>query len=174
VHPLSEARGAGAGARAEDARAHGTGAAVLAALVAVSALGAAATLGACGGADKREPAGGQTGTKAGTKPGTGQAQTPPPGVAEVQHGLATWYGRGVGTASGERFNPRALTAAHRTFPMQSRVRVTNQRNGRAVIVRINDRGPFARGRIIDVSEAAAEVLGMKRDGVVPVKVERLR
>jgi rare lipoprotein A (peptidoglycan hydrolase) len=168
VHPLSAARGAGASAG--DARAHGTGAAVLAVLVAISALGAAATLGACGGTDKREPAGGKTGTK----PGTGQAQTPPPGVAEVQHGLATWYGRGAGTASGERFNPRALTAAHRTFAMQSRVRVTNQRNGRSVIVRINDRGPFVRGRIIDVSEAAAEILGMKQDGVVPVKVERLR
>ena len=93
---------------------------------------------------------------------------------DAQHGLATWYGRGRGTASGERFDARAMTAAHRTLPFHTRVRVTNKRNGRSVIVRINDRGPFVRGRIIDVSEAAAEVLGMKRDGVVPVKIERLR
>jgi rare lipoprotein A len=91
----------------------------------------------------------------------------------VQRGLASWYGRGRGTASGERFDRHALTAAHRSFPMNARVRVTNERNGRSVIVRINDRGPFARGRIIDLSEAAADRLGMKRDGVVPVKVERL-
>jgi rare lipoprotein A len=95
-------------------------------------------------------------------------------TGDVQHGLATWYGRGRGTASGERFDRRAMTAAHRTLPFHTRVRVTNRHNGRSVIVRINDRGPFVRGRIIDVSEAAAEALGMKRAGVVPVKVERLR
>jgi rare lipoprotein A len=95
-------------------------------------------------------------------------------AADVQHGLATWYGRGRGTASGERFDRRAMTAAHRSLPFNTRVRVTNKRNGRSVIVRINDRGPFVRDRIIDVSEAAAEVLGMKRAGVVPVKLERLR
>jgi rare lipoprotein A len=95
-------------------------------------------------------------------------------AGDIQHGMASWYGRGQGTASGERFDKRAMTAAHRSFPMNTRVRVTNQRNGRAVILRINDRGPFVRGRIIDVSEAAAEQLGMKEAGVVPVKVERLR
>ncbi len=95
-------------------------------------------------------------------------------AGDVQHGLASWYGKGRGTASGERFDRRAMTAAHRFLPFQTRVRVTNKRNGRSVIVRINDRGPFVRGRIIDVSEAAAEALGMKRAGVVPVKVERLR
>jgi rare lipoprotein A len=120
-----------------------------------------AMLAACGGPDKREK-----------KPA---ASTAPSG--DVQQGMASWYGgkhHGRGTASGERFDKTALTAAHRWFPFQTRVRVTNQRNGRSVIVRINDRGPFARGRIIDVSEAAAEQLGMKQAGVVPVKVERLR
>ena len=154
MHPLAGAQRSTAGAAA----------AVAAVLAVCAALAACATLAACGGANRKtEP-----------RPGGGQPAQTAPGVVEVQTGLATWYGRGVGTASGERFNPRALTAAHRTFPMQSRVRVTNQRNGRTVVVRINDRGPFVRGRIIDVSEAAAEVLGMKRDGVVPVKVERLR
>ncbi len=93
----------------------------------------------------------------------------------VQSGLATWYGgrhHGGPTASGERFNKNAMTAAHRTFPMGTRVRVTNERNGRSVIVRINDRGPFGnKRRIIDVSEAAARKLGMIEAGVVPVRVE---
>ena len=103
-----------------------------------------------------------------------------PGIAtpsDVQLGMASWYGgrhHGGPTASGERFDKHAMTAAHRTYPMNTRVRVTNRRNGRSVIVRINDRGPFSRGRIIDVSEAAAEQLGMTEAGVVPVKVERLR
>jgi rare lipoprotein A len=122
---------------------------------------AIAMLAACGGSDKREK-----------KPA---ASTAPSG--DVQHGMASWYGgkhHGRGTASGERFDKTAMTAAHRWFPFNTRVRVTNQRNGRAVIVRITDRGPFVRGRIIDVSEAAAEQLGMKRAGVAPVKVERLR
>ena len=137
-------------------------------LATLATLAALAALAACGGAGQRG------GKQVGAGPDGTATPPPPAAVVEVQQGLGTWYGRGVGTASGERFNPRLLTAAHRTFPMQARVRVTNQRNGRSVIVRINDRGPFARGRIIDVSEAAAEVLGMKRDGVVPVKVERLR
>jgi rare lipoprotein A len=67
-----------------------------------------------------------------------------------------------------------MTAAHRTLPMNTRVRVTNRRNGRTAIVRINDRGPFVRGRIIDVSEAAAAQLGMIQSGIAPVSVERLR
>jgi rare lipoprotein A len=95
----------------------------------------------------------------------------------VQYGKASWYGarhHGGPTASGERYNKRAMTAAHRTLPMNTKVRVTNQLNGRMVIVRINDRGPFVRGRIIDLSEAAAEQLWMKDAGVVPVKVERLQ
>lgn len=96
----------------------------------------------------------------------------------VQRGLATFYGQeqhGGPTASGERFDKRKLTAAHRTLPLGTRVRVTNTRNGRSVEVRINDRGPFGnRNRIIDVSEAAARRLDMIEAGVVPVIVEVLR
>ncbi len=90
----------------------------------------------------------------------------------VQTGKATFYsGDGQPTASGERYDPRGMTAAHRTLPMQTRVRVTNLRNGREVVVRINDRGPYGRGRIIDVSLAAAKQLDMIEAGVVPAKVE---
>lgn len=92
----------------------------------------------------------------------------------VQEGKASWYGgnhHGGPTASGERFNKNAMTAAHRTFKMNTRVRVTNKRNGRSVEVRINDRGPYGRGRIIDLSEAAAKKLDMIDAGVVPVRVE---
>jgi rare lipoprotein A len=96
----------------------------------------------------------------------------------VQEGYATWYGgslHGGPTASGERFNKNAMTAAHRTLPLQTRVRVTNKRNGRSVLVRINDRGPFGKkNRIIDVSEAAARQLGMIEAGVVPVRVEVIK
>jgi rare lipoprotein A len=92
----------------------------------------------------------------------------------VQRGLATFYGgehQGGPTASGERFDKRRLTAAHRTLPFGTRVRVTNTRNGRSVEVRINDRGPYGHGRIIDLSEAAARRLDMIDAGVVPVIVE---
>jgi len=95
-------------------------------------------------------------------------------AAHVERGLGTYYGReaqGGPTASGERFDRNKLTAAHRTLPLGTRVRVTNTRNGRSVEVRINDRGPYGRGRIIDVSEAAARQLGMIDAGVVPVTVE---
>jgi rare lipoprotein A len=94
----------------------------------------------------------------------------------VQHGKGTWYGadwHGRPTASGERFNRWKMTAAHKTLPMNTIVRVTNEKNGRSVTVRINDRGPYGKGRIIDVSEAAAGKLGMKDAGVVPVTVEVL-
>lgn len=91
-------------------------------------------------------------------------------------GKASYYGarhHGKRTASGERFNQNSLTAAHRTLPFGTRVRVTNLRNDSSVVVRINDRGPYGRGRIIDVSRKAAEALGMLRSGVVPVRVESL-
>jgi rare lipoprotein A len=90
-----------------------------------------------------------------------------------QVGKASWYGKqhGQPTANGESFDRAAMTAAHPTLPMNSRVRVTNLTNGRSVVLRINDRGPHARGRVIDVSQAAAEMLGMKRRGVAMVKVE---
>jgi len=92
----------------------------------------------------------------------------------AQEGLCSWYGKeqhGHLTASGQRFDMYQLTAAHRTLAMGTRVRVTNVRNGHSVVVRINDRGPYSRGRIIDVSYAAARELGMIDAGVVPVRVE---
>lgn len=94
-----------------------------------------------------------------------------------QHGLASWYGNeyhGRQSASGEIFNENALTAAHRTLPFGTVVRVYNEKNGRQVVVRINDRGPFIRGRIIDLSKAAAREIDMIVDGVVPVRLEVVR
>jgi rare lipoprotein A len=94
----------------------------------------------------------------------------------VETGLASWYGRrfhGKLTASGEVFNQEKMTAAHRTLPWGSRVKVTNLANGKSVEVRINDRGPFGKGRIIDVSRAAARVLGMVGSGITTVRVEWL-
>jgi rare lipoprotein A len=91
-----------------------------------------------------------------------------------QEGTASWYGgshRGHLTADGERFNPSAFTAAHRRLAFGTVVRVTNLENGRMVKVRVNDRGPYANGRIIDLSAAAGEALGMREDGVVPVRLE---
>lgn len=82
-------------------------------------------------------------------------------------GLASYYGAelaGRRTASGERFNPRELTAAHRTLPFGSKVRVTNPANGRSVVVRINDRGPFTHNRLIDLSRSAAERIGLVARG----------
>jgi rare lipoprotein A len=96
---------------------------------------------------------------------------------ETQRGMASWYGaeQGHHTASGERFDPNQLTAAHRRLPFGTIVRVTNRTNGLSVDLRINDRGPYGDGdRIIDVSSAAADVLHMKRSGVVPVEVEVIR
>jgi rare lipoprotein A len=89
---------------------------------------------------------------------------------------ASWYGRGFHgrkTASGERYDMHALTAAHRTLPLASWVRVTNEANQKTVVVKINDRGPYARGRVIDLSYAAAAVLGMRGAGVGKVKIEGL-
>ncbi len=91
-------------------------------------------------------------------------------------GMASWYGydgSGSQTASGERYNPEGLTAAHRSLPLGTKIRVTNTRNGRSVVVRINDRGPYIRGRIIDVSAGAARLLGMIGSGVAPVSLEVL-
>ena len=91
------------------------------------------------------------------------------GAARAESGIASVYAyEGEKTASGERANPRALTAAHRTLPFGSTVKVTNKNNGRVVYVRINDRGPFTRGRIIDLTPAAAQQLHF--DGLAPVIV----
>lgn len=92
-------------------------------------------------------------------------------------GMASWYGPGFHgnrTANGESFNQYALTAAHRYLPFGTWVRVTNLNNGRSVVVRINDRGPFTRGRVIDLSTAAAQTIGIVNSGVAPVSVEVLR
>jgi len=90
-------------------------------------------------------------------------------------GMASYYGSESGsrTASGARFVPGAMTAAHRTLPFGTKVRVTNKHNGRSVVVTINDRGPFIRGRIIDLSSGAAGVIGMRSSGVAPVSMEVL-
>ena len=86
-------------------------------------------------------------------------------------GLASYYWRGQRVASGGRFNPNAMTAAHKTLPFGTKVKVTNKRNGRSVVVTINDRGPFIRGRVIDLSKGAAKVIQMTGAGVVPVSLE---
>lgn len=120
---------------------------------------AALALAACGAAPRHETS-------------TGGSQR-----SGVQRGMATFYGdeqQGGPTASGERFDKHKMTAAHRTLRLGTRVRVTNTRNGRSVEVRINDRGPYGRGRIIDLSEAAARRLDMIDAGVVPVVVEVLK
>ncbi len=93
-----------------------------------------------------------------------------PAVAGTQCGGASWYKLGGRTASGERTNPAALTAAHRSLPFGTRVRVENLRNGKFVVVRINDRGPFVGGRVIDVSKAAAQQLGMVATGTAKVRL----
>ncbi len=88
----------------------------------------------------------------------------------AQTGMASYYKHGKRTANGERFDPHGFTAAHRTLPFGTRVLVTNLRNGMSVIVRINDRGPFSHGRVIDLSLGAAKVVGLTRSGVAKVKI----
>jgi rare lipoprotein A len=98
----------------------------------------------------------------------------PVATTRTQDGFASYYGAsfaGRRTASGERFDPQAFTAAHRDLPFGTRIRLTNLDNGRTVVVRINDRGPYADGRIVDVSWAAARELGMLRSGVARVRLE---
>lgn len=114
------------------------------------------------------------------------AQTPPPPSPSpppaadralfTQTGVASWYGKshhGRTTANGEKFDMEALTAAHRTLPFGTIVKVTNLTNDRSVTVRINDRGPYAAGRIIDLSARAARDLGIAEDGVARVRIEQL-
>lgn len=97
--------------------------------------------------------------------------------SDVMTGKASWYeikcNGGTHTASGETLNDWAMTAAHKTLPMGTRVRVTNKLNGRSVVVKINDRGPYIKGRIIDVTKGVAHKLGFVTKGVVPCKVEVL-
>jgi rare lipoprotein A len=103
------------------------------------------------------------------------SQAPARHAEPVGEGLASWYGgalRGHLTANGERFNPSALTAAHRTLPFGTCLHVENLANGRSVDVRVNDRGPYVNGRIVDVSEAAARRLDMLHEGVGRVRLFR--
>jgi len=109
--------------------------------------------------------------------GIAQAENAGPGVAAPnvkQVGNASWYGaaqNGKETASGDIFDPNALTAAHRTLPLGSKAVVTNLATGKAVNVTINDRGPYAKGRKIDLSRAAAKKIGISKEGVTKVKIE---
>ena len=98
-------------------------------------------------------------------------------VTSIQHGKASYYGdsalNGHRTASGERFSQDELTAAHRSLPFGTRIRVINLANQRQVVVRVNDRGPFVKGRIIDLTTAAAQRMGMTKQGVAHVRLEVL-
>jgi rare lipoprotein A len=98
------------------------------------------------------------------------------GVAPAadQVGIASWYGNqhnGRLTASGERFDDQKLTAAHRTLPLATKVRVTNLENGRSIEVKVNDRGPYIPGRVLDLSTQAAKALGMEKEGLALVRIE---
>ena len=93
--------------------------------------------------------------------------------AATQCGRASWYALHSKTASGERMNPSALTAAHRSLPFGTRIKVTNKNNGKSVVVRINDRGPFIKGRMLDRSRGAASQLGFVSSGQAPVCVARV-
>ena len=95
------------------------------------------------------------------------------GAGHALHGLASYYGTGEMTATGERFDPMGMTAAHRTLPFGTRVRVTRVDTGSSVVVRINDRGPFKPGRVIDLSQGAAQNLGMMGKGLADVRLEVL-
>jgi rare lipoprotein A len=95
------------------------------------------------------------------------------GEASAQCGRASWYALTSKTASGERMNPSAMTAAHRSLPFGTKVKVVNRKNGKSIVVRINDRGPFIRGRIIDLSKGAAQKLGFIRSGHTSICIEKL-
>lgn len=106
------------------------------------------------------------------------APSPPPPAAGrpsyVEEGMASWYGpshQGKRTANGERFDVHAFTCAHRSLPFDTVLRVTNLANGHSVRVRVNDRGPYVKRRILDLSAAAARALGMTEDGVSRVRIE---
>lgn len=110
-------------------------------------------------------------------PGLPIASPEQPRVIQVSKGQASWYGPGFygnRTASGERLRPGTLTAAHRTLPFGTRVRVTNLWNGRSAVVRINDRGPFHGSRVIDLAQGAASELGVASSGTAQVRLEVLR
>lgn len=154
------------------------------------ALGAAILLASCGSVDGANaekaaparaeaipPAPPQEPVKIGQEyQAGGQSYTPSDQVNYDEVGYASWYGAelaGKPTGNGESFNPAAITGAHRTLPMPSFVEVTNLDTGRTILVRINDRGPFSKDRIIDLSEGAAKQLGVAGQGHFPVRVRRV-
>ena len=109
--------------------------------------------------------------------GCGCLNATAPRKGRSQVGMASWYGKkfhGRPTSSGEIFDMYKLTAAHKELPLGTRVRVTNLKNRKSVIVKVNDRGPFVKGRIIDLSYGAAKKIGMVEDGVTRVRVEIVR
>jgi rare lipoprotein A len=100
-----------------------------------------------------------------------QAQPENKSGKHIQKGIASWYGpgfHGKRTASGEKFDTHDMTAAHRTLPFGTKVRVVNRRTGKSVVVRINDRGPYAHGRVIDLSKASAQAIGITGVGAVEI------
>jgi rare lipoprotein A len=97
-----------------------------------------------------------------------------PSAEAGQVGVASYYKHGRRTANGEKFNPNGFTAAHRSLAFGTRVKVTNLKNGRSVVVRINDRGPFTRGRIIDLAYGAAKAVGLHKSGIAKVSVAVLQ
>ncbi len=110
-------------------------------------------------------------TMAAAEPGSAASYT---AEASVQRGKASWYGPGFHgrrTANGERFNTNAYTAAHKTLPFGTKVKVTHAKTGKSVVVRINDRGPYAHGRVIDLSRASARAIGIS--GVADITLDRL-
>ncbi len=102
---------------------------------------------------------------------------PPPRIApaagepHAMEGIASFYWQFERTANGETYDPKSLTAAHRTLPFNTQVKVVNLANGKSTVVRINNRGPYKAGRVIDLSEAAADAIEMRSRGLVPVKLE---
>jgi len=142
----------------------------LAVLLSIASLGA----GAASGPNSSEAA---KVTKPTVVKAVSRQSTKQPKFSPYEVGTASWYGeyfQGKATASGEPFDMQALTAAHPTLPLGSFVRVTNLRNGRAVVVRINDRGPVVEGRIIDVSYNTARVLGFEERGLQRVRLDLVR
>ncbi len=95
-------------------------------------------------------------------------------AAHASTGLASYYKSGKLTANGERYNPQGLTAAHRNLPFGTKLKVTNLRNGKSVIVRVNDRGPFIKKRVLDLSYGAARVIGMHHSGVAKIRFDIIK
>ena len=133
---------------------------------------AAAALSACGGGRDYRPVSDVPVRIGAPYTVRGTTYTPAADAGYDRVGYASWYGpeSGSQTANGERFRPDGITAAHTTLPLPTYVEVTALDSGRRIVVRVNDRGPFARGRLIDLSRGAAEQLGVRAQGVAPVRV----